>query len=180
MQLLHGQTLRERIEECTPGDAPFHPDELLDLAIQIADGLETAHQMGIIHRDIKPANIFITNRGEAKILDFGLAKLVEAIDQPDVFRASDDHPTPMVDVPAIPSANLTRAGANYGDCIIYVSGASARREAGRAHGSVFVRSGALRNGDWPQGIRRRYRTRAARLPGCCCATRRSQIRSGRR
>jgi serine/threonine protein kinase len=72
MSLLEGQTLRERI---AARPAPFGTDELLNLAIQIGDGLAAAHEKGIIHRDIKPANIFITNRSEAKILDFGLAKM---------------------------------------------------------------------------------------------------------
>ena len=89
MQLLEGQTLRDRLAD-TASEGALPLEELLEIGIQVSDGLQAAHEKGIIHRDIKPANIFITNKGVCKILDFGLVKLLEADQEDEVAEAQDE------------------------------------------------------------------------------------------
>jgi len=107
MQLLEGQTLRDRIAHANGEKPPFEVNTLLGLAIQIVSGLNAAHQKGIVHRDIKPANIFVTNAGQAEILDFGLAKLSEFAEPEETFA-----PTGVL--PAARGLPLSRTGKAIG------------------------------------------------------------------
>ena len=135
MQLLEGQTLREWIESGANQDASSRLKNMLDLAIQITDGLEAAHQRGIIHRDIKPANIFITRRGQAKILDFGVAKFVDAAELADAKSGVIPHPLEGSD-DAASDKHLTRTGASIGTPS-YLSPEQIRREKLDARTDLF-------------------------------------------
>ena len=109
MEYLDGKTLKERVH-----GQPLRIDEILDIGIQIAAALEAAHEKGIIHRDIKPANIFITRHGQAKVLDFGLAKLAPS-------------PSLGTDVSTTAGKDLTSPGVTLGT-VAYMSPEQARAE----------------------------------------------------
>jgi TolB-like protein len=123
MELLEGETLRERL---APG--PLRLEALLELGTQIADALETAHARGIVHRDIKPANIFVTRRGRAKLLDFGLAKHAETAPGP--TSGNTAQPT------ALAEEHLTSPGTAIGT-VAYMSPEQARGEPLDARTDIF-------------------------------------------
>ena len=113
MELLTGESLRARLAR-----GPMSADEIMDVMVQLADGLSAAHARGILHRDIKPANIFLTDRGSAKLLDFGLARI--------------DEPSPGSAL----TVEATRAGAVMGT-VAYMSPEQARGEGLDARSDLF-------------------------------------------
>ena len=127
MELLEGQTLRHRL-----GGKPMPIADLLETGIQIADGLDAAHSKGIIHRDIKPANIFLVDRGVAKILDFGLAKLAsQRLYATEAVGASS-----MRTRQSLKDEFLTSPGSSVGT-VVYMSPEQARGEDLDARSDIF-------------------------------------------
>ena len=128
MELLEGQTLKHRIS-----GKPVEISEILEIGIQIANGLEAAHSKGIVHRDIKPANIFIVERGQAKILDFGLAKLTPA-----ALRAAESVAVTSLHTQThlVNDDQLTSPGSSMGT-VAYMSPEQARGETLDARSDVF-------------------------------------------
>ncbi len=132
MELLEGETLGARLER-----GPVDLSRLVEWAVQVADGLEAAHRAGIIHRDIKPANIFITTRGDAKILDFGLAKL-----SPDPAEAAARADSRQTTTGGFDAPVATRPGATVGT-IAYMSPEQVRGEDLDARTDLFALGAVL-------------------------------------
>jgi len=126
MELLEGQTLKQRMAE-----RAFEVAVLLDLSIQMAEALEATHAKGIVHRDIKPANIFVIQREQLKILDFGLAKLVSERRQVAEAASSSGLSTAVNDIEA-----LTSPGVAMGT-VAYMSPEQARGEELDARTDLF-------------------------------------------
>jgi TolB-like protein/Flp pilus assembly protein TadD len=126
MELLEGETLKHRI-----AGRAMPVDELVTLAVQIADALEAAHTKGIVHRDIKPANIFVTERGQPKILDFGLAKLA-----PNKLRVGEAVGVSGMATAGVTENHLTSPGSTLGT-VAYMSPEQARGEDVDARTDLF-------------------------------------------
>jgi len=146
MQLLQGETLRDRLSVLASKQEKMMIDELLRIAIQTCDGLEVAHARGIVHRDIKPANIFLTAAGQVKILDFGLAKVVQVpglspmkggeIEDPDFRSANGDERKIGVQTARPGDAALTQFGVAMGTAG-YMSPEQVRGEVLDARTDIF-------------------------------------------
>jgi eukaryotic-like serine/threonine-protein kinase len=140
MPLLQGETLRDRLSALAARQKTVPIDDLLNVALQICDGLQAAHEKGIIHRDIKPANIFLTTSGQVKILDFGLAKLISVPKEAgsDGLRlepaSSVTAPSPAGSVPV--DVTLTRLGIAVGTAG-YMSPEQVRGEKLDARTDIF-------------------------------------------